>query len=66
MWVDAIRERRNPSRDCFRIRDETNSVILELPFIKILERGGDLRQNSARGRQLVDRPKTGSKLTKGK
>jgi hypothetical protein len=43
MWGEALRERRNPTLDYFRIRDRTGGVVLELPFTEVLEstREGD-------------------------
>jgi hypothetical protein len=38
MWGEAVRERRNPTLDCFRIRDQTGVVVLELPFAEVLGR----------------------------
>jgi len=38
IWADALRERRNPSRDRFRIRDNSGNVVLELPLSELGER----------------------------
>ena len=45
IWGEALRERRNPYSDAFRIRDRTGAVVLELPFAEVLEssRGHRLR-----------------------
>lgn len=42
MWGEALAQRRNPSFDCFVIRDSTGATVLELPFAEVLEstRGG--------------------------
>jgi hypothetical protein len=49
IWGEALRARRNPDADAFRIRDRTGMVVLELPFTEILE--------SSRGRRLPSPPK---------
>jgi hypothetical protein len=45
IWGEAVRERRNPMLDYFKIRDQNNVLILELPFAEVLEssRGGSRR-----------------------
>jgi hypothetical protein len=44
IWGEAVRERRNPMLDYFRIRDRNGKVVLELPFSEVLESGsGGLR-----------------------
>jgi hypothetical protein len=51
IWGEALRGRRNPEFDAFRIRDTTGVVVLELPFAEVLEstRGPTctLRRNAA-------------------
>jgi hypothetical protein len=37
MWYEALRERRNPTRNYFRIRDATGITILEVPFTEVLD-----------------------------
>lgn len=37
MWGEALRQRRNPSSDCFMIRDRTGIVLMEVPFAEVLE-----------------------------
>jgi len=37
MWVEALKERRNPSRERFEIRDTQGNVLLVLPFSEIAE-----------------------------
>ena len=39
VWSEAVRARRNPMFDYFRIRDRNGVVILELPFSEVLESG---------------------------
>jgi hypothetical protein len=48
MWGEALKERRNPTLDYFRIRNRTGVVVLELPFTEVLEsmRGGRLASSS--------------------
>jgi hypothetical protein len=45
VWGEALRDRRNPILDCFKVRDRNGVVILELPFAEVLEssRGGARR-----------------------
>jgi hypothetical protein len=49
IWGEALRARRNPASDAFRIRDTTGVVVLELPFAEVLE--------STRGRRWRSAPK---------
>jgi len=37
MWIEALAERRNPSRERFEIRDTQGEVLLVLPFSEIAE-----------------------------
>jgi len=39
MWAEALHERRNPSRDWFKIKDVKGHVVFELPFAEIVESG---------------------------
>jgi hypothetical protein len=50
IWGEAVRERRNPSLDYFKIRDQNGVLIFELPFAEVLEssRGGSRRLPSRR------------------
>jgi hypothetical protein len=50
IWGEALRERRNPTLDYFRIRDRTGVVVLELPFTEVLE---------STGGRLASSPKAG-------
>jgi hypothetical protein len=50
MWGEAIRDRRNPTSDYFRVRDSSGTVVLEVPFAEILE--------SSKGGRLARRPET--------
>ncbi|MBV9626555.1 MAG: hypothetical protein JO230_00530 [Xanthobacteraceae bacterium] len=45
VWGEALREGRNPILDCFRVRGQDGIVVLELPFVEVLEssRGGARR-----------------------
>jgi Domain of unknown function (DUF6894) len=37
MWVEALREMRNPGRQQFEISDETGNTLLVVPFREVLE-----------------------------
>ena len=37
IWVEALKERRNPSRERFEIRDTQGNILLVLPFSEITE-----------------------------
>jgi len=56
IWGEALRGRRNPDSDAFRIRDTTGVVVLELPFAEVLEsaRGRRLRPPPARSRHSTN------------
>jgi hypothetical protein len=40
MWMEALRERRNPGRDYFRVRDSNGNVVLVLPFADAVQAYG--------------------------
>ena len=44
MWIEALEERRNPSRERFEIRDTQGEVLLVLPFSEIAEIAPDSRR----------------------
>jgi hypothetical protein len=44
MWIEALAEVRNPSRERFEIRDASGRVVLELPFSEILQSGKGARR----------------------
>jgi len=44
MWIEALADGRNPSRQRFEIRDVTGQVLLVLPFSEILESGKGTRR----------------------
>jgi hypothetical protein len=48
MWGEALRQRRNPSSDCFLISDRNGGVVMEVPFAEITEstRGAPLQPPS--------------------
>src|SRR5262249_27756959 len=44
MWIEALREVRNPGRERFEIRDAEGQLLLVLPFSEIIERGNGARR----------------------
>ena len=38
--VDMLRERRDPGRHRFEVRDERTALVLEIPFTEVLQPGG--------------------------
>lgn len=44
MWIEALAEVRNPSRERFEIRDGTGRIVLVLPFSEIIETGRGVRR----------------------
>ncbi len=49
MWIEALRQVRNPSDERFEIRNAAGAVVLVLPFSEILESG-----RGAKRRQMPD------------
>ncbi len=44
VWIEALREVRNPGRERFEIRDAGGQLLLVLPFSEIIERGKGARR----------------------
>jgi hypothetical protein len=39
MWIEALRQVRNPSHERFEIRDAAGTLLLVLPFSEVVESG---------------------------
>jgi hypothetical protein len=46
MWIEALRQVRNPSRERFEIRDAAGTLLLVLPFSEVLESGRGVRHKA--------------------
>jgi hypothetical protein len=57
MWIEALREVRNPCGQRFEIRDGAGRVVLDLPFSEVIDRGNATRPppNFAVLRQMTKR-----------
>jgi hypothetical protein len=54
MWIEALREVRNPSRQRFEIRDDFGRVVLDLPFYEIIESAKGGRRRAPPYHQLME------------
>jgi hypothetical protein len=46
MWIEALRQVRNPSLERFEIRSASGEVLLVLPFSEIIESGRGAKRRS--------------------